>query len=74
VRGAFKEFVIEVGKGKFAKSFRTVAGPFTRPADNQWITRIDQENFRGSQDWVLRLKVIDNNGKDVYAKMLLLTR
>ncbi|MBU0469015.1 MAG: S8 family serine peptidase [Candidatus Omnitrophica bacterium] len=74
VRGPFKEFVVEIGKGKFAKKFNAVAGPFASPADNQWITRIDQEYFRGSQDWVLRLKVVDKNGKDVYAKILLLTR
>lgn len=74
VRGPFKEFVIDVGKGKFAKKFSQVAGPFMDPADNQWIARIDQDNFRGSQDWILRLRAIDNNGKEVDAKMLLLTR
>ncbi|MFC1510585.1 S8 family serine peptidase [Candidatus Omnitrophota bacterium] len=72
VRGDFKEFSVEVGKGKRAKRFKRVAGPFTAVADHSWIARIDKDFIRGSKDWVVRLNVIDAGGNARTAKMLLL--
>ena len=71
VRGEFKEFTIEVGKGKRAKKFKTVAGPFTEQADYDWVARILKEDIRGSSEWVIRINVINENGESRFATMLL---
>lgn len=65
VRGKFKEFTIEAGKGKLAHSFNKVAGPFQTQYSYQFIARLNiHDVLRGSKDWVLRIKVIDNNGQE----------
>lgn len=63
VRGRVKEFTIEAGKGKSASRFTPVAGPFHEAVDYQHTARlIVQESLRGSDDWVLRVRAIDDNG------------
>jgi subtilisin family serine protease len=63
VRGRFKEFVIEAGKGKHPGSFKTIAGPFQQQFDYQHITRLKVKDvLRGSKDWILRIKVVDESG------------
>jgi hypothetical protein len=65
VRGSFKEFTVEVGKGKHPGRFETVAGPFQEAYNYQHIVRLDvQKSLRGSADWVFRIKAIDANGKE----------
>ncbi len=65
VRGRFKEFTIDVGKGKNSTSFKTAAGPFHEQFDYQFIARLNvQDVMRGSKDWVLRIKAVDENGKE----------
>ncbi len=68
VRGHFKEFILEVGKGKKAARFETAAGPFHEPIEYQHIARLNVKDFlRGSEDWTLRLKVIDEIGQARFA-------
>ena len=63
VRGWVKEFTLEAGKGKNASRFETVAGPYSEPVDYGHISRLSvQESLRGSDDWVLRIKAIGDNG------------
>jgi len=70
VRGEFREYIIEAGKGKRAKKFKTVAGPFTTPADYNFLTRIDvRDHLKGSSDWILRIKVTDKAGETHLATM-----
>jgi subtilisin family serine protease len=65
VRGRFKEYTLEAGKGKNASRFTPVAGPYSEQVDYQHIVRLNvQDVLRGADDWILRLKVIDNNGKE----------
>jgi len=65
VRGRFKEFTIEVGKGKNPGGFETVAGPFNQPYNYQHIARLNvQKVLRGSNDWVLRIKAVDETGTE----------
>ena len=65
VRGQFKEFAIEVGKGKNATRFTTVAGPYGEAVDYQHIARLNvQDVLRGADDWILRIKAIDDTGKE----------
>ena len=59
---------IEAGRGKNALGFRKIAGPFHEQYNDQLITRLGiQDVLRGSNEWVLRLKVIDDQGKEHYA-------
>lgn len=70
VRGPFKEYSIELGKGKLARSFVTVAGPFTEARDYQFITRlIIQDVMRGSDAWIVRIRTVDNEGKEHFSTM-----
>ncbi len=70
VRGPFKEYTIEVGKGKLARTFTQVAGPFTETRDYEFITRlIVQDVLRGSDEWIVRIKVIDHEGKERFSTM-----
>ena len=65
VRGAFKEFTIEAGKGKNPGGFKTVAGPFQNEVDSRHIARLKVKDIlRGSKEWVLRIKAVDENGKE----------
>ncbi len=68
VRGKFKEFTIEVGKGKNPGGFKTVAGPFQDDHNYQHIVRLNVHQYlRGSADWVFRIKAIDKDGKEHFA-------
>ncbi|MCA9401368.1 MAG: S8 family serine peptidase, partial [Candidatus Omnitrophica bacterium] len=71
VRGEFKEFTVSVGKGKRAKRFEKVAGPFTDPAEYQLITRLSEDVLRGSDEWQVRITVLDLNGAEHIAETLL---
>jgi len=64
-------FIVEIGKGKRAKKFKQVAGPFNVQADHDWVARIDKKNFKGSSDWMIRLKAIDQSGNTKTAKTLI---
>ncbi len=65
VNGEFREFTLEVGKGKNARSFNPVAGPFNQPYRSQFIARLPVKEFlRGSNDWIFRLRVIDQSGQE----------
>ncbi len=65
VRGRVKEFTLEAGKGKNASRFETVAGPYQNEVDYGHISRLSvQESLRGSDEWVLRIKAIDDNGAE----------
>ncbi len=68
VRGRLKEFTLEVGKGKNAAKFKTVAGPFREQFDYQHLARLNvQEVLRGSADWILRIKAVDESGQELIA-------
>lgn len=70
VRGPFKEYSIEVGKGKLARSFTQVAGPFTQGRDYEFIARlIVQDVLRGSDEWIVRIRAVDEEGKEHMATM-----
>ena len=65
MRGQFKEYTLEAGKGKNASRFTPVAGPFSAQADYQHIARLNvQDVLRGADDWILRIRVIDTNGQE----------
>lgn len=65
VRGNFKEYIVEAGKGRNASRFVTVAGPYSAQTDYQHIARLNvQDVLRGADDWILRIKVVDNNGQE----------
>lgn len=65
VRGQFKEYTLEAGKGKNASRFTAVAGPYNEEVDYQHLARLNvQDVLRGADDWILRIKVIDNNGQE----------
>jgi hypothetical protein len=72
VRGNFESYVVELGKGKNAGSFREVAGPFTEATEHGWVGQLNEADFRGSKEWIVRIKVKDKNGKDVIARVLFL--
>ena len=44
VRGQFKEYTLEAGKGKNASRFTPVAGPFSAQADYQHIARLNVQD------------------------------
>ena len=62
-RGDMSQFTVELGKGKHPGNFKEVAGPFTQEADNAWIARVDNDSLKGSDDWMVRLKVQGKDGK-----------
>ena len=62
-------FVVEVGKGKRAKKFKQVAGPFKMQANRDWVARIiKKEYLKGSTDWIIRVKAADRKGKETIAR------
>lgn len=64
-RGEFKDLTIEAGKGKNPGRFETIAGPFQKQYNDEYIVRLHvKEVLRGSADWVLRIKAVDDNGKE----------
>ncbi len=71
VRGDLKDFTVNVGKGKHAKKLKPIAGPFSKEADHDWVTRIPPETLRGSSEWILNLTAIDKKGQTHHARMLL---
>ncbi|MCA9404825.1 MAG: S8 family serine peptidase, partial [Candidatus Omnitrophica bacterium] len=65
VRGDVREYYIEVGKGKRADKFETVAGPFRDNIEYKLIDRIDiREHMRGSNHWIIRLRVVGADGQE----------
>ena len=74
IRGPVQSFTIEVGKGKRAKKFKHVSGPYTQQADHSWVARISKDQLRGSRDWVLRIQVTDQQGDVKIAESLFHTR
>jgi len=72
VRGAMvKDFVVEVGKGKRAKKFKKVAGPFKSQADHSWVARIGKDDLKGSDEWIVQISAIGKNGQKKIARALL---
>ncbi|MDP2652498.1 MAG: S8 family peptidase [Candidatus Omnitrophota bacterium] len=64
-RGQFKEFFVEIGKGKNPGQFEAVAGPLSEPHIHQHIARINvQKSLRGSKDWVFRIRAVDQSGAE----------
>lgn len=64
VRGSIKSYVLEVGKGKRPGNFEKIAGPFSKEINYQLLYRImADENLRGSDDWVLKIIVTDQQGQ-----------
>src|ERR1019366_2116496 len=65
VKGPYKEMTIEAGRGKQPLGFRKIAGPFQGEYNNSFIARLEiQDVLRGSNEWVLRLKIVDDQGKE----------
>lgn len=71
VRGDLNNFMVKLGKGEHTKRFEPVTEPFTKEADNDWVTRIPRELLRGSDEWILMLSGTDTNGKEYTARMFL---
>ena len=71
VRGEFESFTVNVGKGKHARKFKLMAGPFSQQANHAWVARIDKSNLRGSKVWVVKIDVIDQTGQLKTATALL---
>lgn len=68
VRGDLDQFTIGVGRGIHPGSFKTVAGPFKKEADNDWVARISEDDMRGSTDWVIKIEATDRTGKKYSAE------
>lgn len=68
VGGPIKEFVVELGKGKNPGRFDQVPGVLTKPANNDWVSRIPESMLRGSKDWVVRLKITTLDGQILIAQ------
>ncbi len=72
VRGDFDYFVVELGKGKRAKKFKQVSKAFKKPASHDWLVRlIKKEHLRGSDEWRIRIKAVDQNSSEKIAEGLL---
>lgn len=70
VRGPFKSYTLEIGKGKRAKKFKTVAGPFTQTKASALIDRVMlKEHLRGSSDWIIRLNVLGADNQEHHASV-----
>ncbi len=72
VRGPFQEFTIGVGRGKKAKRFKKVGGPFKSQAQNDWVMRIDESHLRGGREWTVQISVMDQAGKKETAQAQLM--
>ena len=71
VRGPIQEFTIGLGKGKRASRFKTVGGPFTKEASSAWLARlIKKESLRGSTEWMIQIKALDQNSQPHTAQVL----
>jgi len=68
VRGNYRQFTVEAGRGKMPGGYNQIAGPFQGQYDYKLIARFSiRDVLRGSDEWVLRLKVIDAQGNEHYA-------
>ncbi|VAW19503.1 Protease precursor, partial [hydrothermal vent metagenome] len=63
IRGDVESFIVEVGKGRRAKKFKKVAGPFKVESDHNWITQIVKDDIRGSKEWIVRIKATSKKGE-----------
>ncbi len=71
VRGEFQEFTVGLGKGKRADKFKSVAGPFIKQASGSWVAHLTKdEHLRGSQEWIVQIKALDQNGQSYTARTL----
>lgn len=68
VSGDVESFVVELGKGKHASKFKQVAGPYTQAADNNWLSRVDAKQLRGSDEWAVRITAKDKSGQTKIAQ------
>ena len=69
VRGKFKSFIVELGKGKHATHFEQVAGPYTQQANYDFIARLTKkEHLHGSRDWIVRIVVTLPDGTQTMAR------
>ncbi len=72
VRGEIASYVLELGKGRHAKDFVQAAGPYSAEANHNWIAHIQRDQLlRGSNEWILRIRVTDKQGHESIAQMTL---
>jgi subtilisin family serine protease len=70
VRGSFKEYTIEASKGKRPGRFTKIAGPFREQASYEYLARlVIQDVLRGSDDWWIQIRAVDNAGQEHTAKI-----
>jgi len=68
VREAVDYFTVEVGRGKYAHSFKPIIGIAGQQADDDLVAHISNDKLRGSDEWILVLRAIDKSGKEYLAQ------
>ena len=63
VRGAVKEYIVEVGRGKKPKEWQRAYGPATASVDHDLICRIDGQYFAKGSKWKVRVTAAGNGGQ-----------
>lgn len=71
VRGDIDQYIVEVGKGKYANKFKQVAGPLKDQASSQWVARILKDDLTGSSDWIIKVTATNKKGTTKSAQTLI---
>lgn len=64
VRGDVAHFTVEVGKGKHARSFKPIIGIAGQEAHDDLVAHISHKQLRGSDDWLVLIRAVDNVGQE----------
>lgn len=73
VLGPFKDITLGIGKGKRARRFKEILKlSNTNQADHALLARLTKDDLCGSDEWMVQLKVTDNEGRENIAQALLL--
>ncbi len=71
VRGAVKYFTVELGKGAHAGSFKPIIGIAGQQAHDDLVAHITPDKIRGSNEWIVMLKAVDESNSEHQATILL---
>ncbi|MFA5059687.1 MAG: S8 family serine peptidase [Candidatus Omnitrophota bacterium] len=74
VYGDVSDFIVELGRGRNPSGWTKIAGPFTQPANANWLCRVKKELLRGSKDWNVRITATDKKGQTKTAQSLVVVK
>ncbi len=63
VRGVIDKFTVQLGRGKRAKKYKQIAGPFKKEVICIWGARIDKEQLKGSCEWTVHVIALSKKEK-----------